>query len=170
MRAPGASRSHSKTAARLPTGLAKQLASRVHAVQRHLAQSNSKAQELHRQWKAETATQAELEAKLKQLQEGRAKAEAEAEDKEADDARRPLLEPPAEFEAGEVEVRKNGKLGSMASKLPEAVTLRSWNRECQLAFWAQRKSFWNNKKLSLLQQACQTTIGTWSNAYKNQPK
>ena len=81
-------------------------------------------------------------------------AEAEAEDKEADDARRPLLEPPAEFEAGEVEVRKNGKLGSMASKLPEAATLRSWNRECQLAFWAQRKSFWNNKKLSLLQQAC----------------
>jgi hypothetical protein len=65
------------------------------------------------------------------------------------------LEPPAEFVCGEADVFNNsGKLPSMASNLPDISTLRTWTRPCQLAFWQQRKTFWNSKKLSLLQQAC----------------
>ena len=67
---------------------------------------------------------------------------------------RKRLEPPAEFAFGDVDVFKNGKLPSMASKLPPIDSLRTWTQECQLAFWQQRRSFWNGKKLSLLQQAC----------------
>ena len=68
--------------------------------------------------------------------------------------RRARLEPPGEFVCGEVEMRVGNKLKSMASNLPSADVLRTWNRECQILFWAQRRSFWNGKKLSLLQQAC----------------
>lgn len=64
------------------------------------------------------------------------------------------LEPPEDFECGEVEMRVGNKLKSLANDLPSPATLRTWNRECQLAFWAQRRTFWNGKKLSLLQQAC----------------
>merc|ERR1712100_827588 len=49
---------------------------------------------------------------------------------------------------------KNGKLPSMASNMPTIESLRTWKKECQLAFWHQRRTFWNGKKLSLLQQAC----------------
>lgn len=68
--------------------------------------------------------------------------------------KRQRLEPPEDFECGEVEVRVGNKLKSLANDLPSPALLRTWNRECQLAFWAQRRSFWNGKKLSLLQQAC----------------
>ena len=87
-----------------------------------------------------------------------AKAEGEADDGEGDESSGPTRvrpEPPADFECGKVDVRTCGtKLKSMASNLPTAETLRTWNRECQLLFWGQRRSFWNGKKLSLLQQAC----------------
>ena len=64
------------------------------------------------------------------------------------------LEPPEEFECGEVDMRVGNKLKILASDIPPPAVLRTWNRDCQLAFWAQRRSFWNGKKLSLLQQAC----------------
>lgn len=67
---------------------------------------------------------------------------------------RKRLEPPAEFACGDVEMCKNGKLPSMASNMPTIESLRTWKKECQLAFWQQRRKFWNGKKLSLLQQAC----------------
>ena len=51
-------------------------------------------------------------------------------------------------------MRVGNKLKILASDIPSPAVLRTWNRDCQLAFWAQRRSFWNGKKLSLLQQAC----------------
>ena len=68
---------------------------------------------------------------------------------------RKRFEPPAIFVCGETDVLKNGKLPAFpASKLPGPIELRSWTRDCQLAYWEQRRRYWNKQKLSILQAAC----------------
>ena len=60
-----------------------------------------------------------------------------------------------ELNCGEIVRLVKGRLPNMAkSKLPEEEVLRTWTWASQVAFWVQRREYWSDKKLSILQTAC----------------
>jgi hypothetical protein len=67
----------------------------------------------------------------------------------------PRPAPGEDLICGTVDKMVNGKLPTIADKnLPEEDECRTWTRESQLAFWEQRKAYWNRQKQRDLQKTC----------------
>ena len=66
----------------------------------------------------------------------------------------PLTKVPALERTGRADKMEDGALPDMNEDLPDEEERLKWNRESQLALWAQRRAFWNRLKLSELQREC----------------
>ena len=67
----------------------------------------------------------------------------------------PRPTPGEKLVCGTVNMLVKGMLPTIADKdLPEEEDLRTWTRESQLAFWHQRKKYWNRQKQRDLQKTC----------------
>ena len=71
-----------------------------------------------------------------------------------EDFPQPTASLPEGLGAGTTEKLLNGALPSMRSKLPTEDELRTWTQASQEAFWEQRRTFYNKKKVSELQREC----------------
>ena len=72
----------------------------------------------------------------------------------AGDFPQPLTGPPEKLASGTSDKLVNGALPSMRSKLPTEDELGTWTEASQVAFWEQRRAFYNRMKLSELQREC----------------
>jgi transcriptional regulator with XRE-family HTH domain len=73
---------------------------------------------------------------------------------ETSDFPEPLKGLPEDLAAGTHDALQKGVLPNMSKKLPQEDALALWSRESQVAFWEQRRAYYNRMKLSELQREC----------------
>eukprot|EP01043_Picozoa_sp_COSAG02_P041561 COSAG02_NODE_3456_length_6705_cov_54.526037_1_plen_1765_part_10 len=73
---------------------------------------------------------------------------------ETSDFPKPLTGLPEDMKSGTKDMLKKGALPNLNKKLPQEAALAQWSRDSQVAFWEQRRTYYNRMKLSELQREC----------------
>jgi hypothetical protein len=65
-----------------------------------------------------------------------------------------VTDSPLDIPSGDVDKMVNRKLPNMNESLPDPAELQTWTRECQAAYFDQRRKYWSRWNITELQESC----------------